>query len=83
MYGVTGNANAGRYVPGYESVITTTSTTSQNMPAWVRRQQLAAAAEQQEEAVRAARERAARQAEVDVDCERAVAGERARLAADQ
>jgi len=47
------------------------------------RQQLAAAAEQQGEALRAARERAARQGEADVDRERAVAGERARLAADQ
>ena len=49
----------------------------------MRRQQLAAAAEHQEEALRAAKERAARQAEADVDRERAVAGERARVAADQ
>ena len=49
----------------------------------VSRQQLATAADQQEEALRAARERAARQAEADADRERAVAGERARLAADQ
>ena len=44
---------------------------------------MAATAEQQQEALRAARERQARQAEADIDRERAVAGDRARIVADQ